>query len=171
MFMGDEIGMGEQLAIPDRYSVRVPMQWSAQRNGGFSDAASAALVRPQPRGAFGPRNVNVEDQRRDPGSLLQFVERLVRARRQAPELGWGTSSLIETSDPALFAHRCDWQDETVVAVHNLGAAPARADLALGRGAKGADDLLGGAVHRAERDGTLPLELEGYGGAWLRVSRR
>ncbi|MEY2536226.1 MAG: hypothetical protein QOF29_4136, partial [bacterium] len=171
MFMGDEIGMGEQLSIPDRYSVRVPMQWSAQRNGGFSDAASADLVRPQPRGAFGARSVNVADQRRDPGSLLRFVQRLVRARRAAPELGWGASTLIETSHPALFAHRCDWQGETVLAVHNLAAGPARADLALGRGAKQAEDLLGDAVHRVARDGTLALDLEGYGGAWLRVSRR
>ncbi|MEA2323543.1 MAG: hypothetical protein QOD81_3393 [Solirubrobacteraceae bacterium] len=171
MFMGDEIGMGEQLSIPDRYSVRVPMQWSAQRNGGFSDAASADLVRPQPRGAFGARSVNVADQRRDPGSLLRFVQRLVRARRAAPELGWGASTLIETPHPALFAHRCDWQGETVLAVHNLAAGPARADLALGRGAKQAEDLLGDAVHRVARDGTLALDLEGYGGAWLRVSRR
>jgi hypothetical protein len=79
--------------------------------------------------------------------------------------------LIETSHPALFAHRCDWQGETVVAVHNLAAEPARADLALGRGAKQAEDLLDGTLHRVARDGALALDLEGYGGAWLRVSRR
>src|SRR4051794_21415163 len=106
LFMGDELGMGEQLEIPDRYAVRVPMQWSAGPNGGFSTAPGGELVRPQPGGAFGPAKVNVTDQRRAPGSLLQFVARLARRRREAPELGWGTSTLVETAHPAVFAHRC-----------------------------------------------------------------
>ena len=170
VFMGDEIGMGEQLAIADRYAVRVPMQWSAERNGGFSDARAEALVRPQAGGAFAPAKVNVADQRRDPGSLLRFVERLIRARREAPELGWGASTLIETTDPALFAHRCDWEGSTVVAVHNLGTRRVAVDLPLGEGASGAHDLLADAELRARDDGTLGLELEGYGGRWLRVRR-
>jgi glycosidase len=169
VFMGDEIGMGEQLKIPDRYAVRVPMQWTPGRGGGFSTAPVAQLVRPQPGGAFGPAKVNVEDQRRDPGSLLRFVRHLIRARREAPELGWGTSTLIETEDPALFAHRCDWEGNTVIAIHNLGARPARAELALGDGATGAHDLLADVEERAGR-GRLTVELDGYGGRWLRVLR-
>jgi glycosidase len=161
--------MGEQLKIPDRYAVRVPMQWSRRRGGGFSTAPVAQLVRPQPGGAFGPAKVNVEDQRRDPDSLLRFVRHLIRARREAPEFGWGTSTLIETEDPALFAHRCDWEDSTVIAIHNLGARPARAELALGDGATGVHDLLADVEERAPR-GRLTVELEGYGGQWLRVRR-
>src|SRR3954453_6079095 len=170
MFMGDEIGMGEQLAIPDRYAVRVPMSWSADRNGGFSTAPAAQLVRPLPRGAFAPSKVNVEDERRDPDSLLRFVRHLVRARRETPEFGWGTSTLIETEHPALFAPRGDWEDSTVIAIHNLGSRPASAELALGDGAKGVHDLLADAEEPAARDGTLDVELEGYGGRWLRVLR-
>jgi trehalose synthase len=170
MFMGDEIGMGEQLAIPDRYAVRVPMHWSADRNGGFSTAPAAQLVRPLPRGAFAPAKVNVEDQRRDPDSLLRFVRHLIRARRETPELGWGTSTLLETEDPALFAHRCDWEDNAVIAIHNLGARPATAELALGDGARGVHDLLGDFEEPAARGGRLAVTLEGYGGRWLRVMR-
>jgi trehalose synthase len=170
MFMGDEIGMGEQLAIPDRYAVRVPMHWSADRNGGFSTAPAAQLVRPLPRGAFAPAKVNVEDQRRDPDSLLRFVRHLIRARRETPELGWGTSTLLETEDPALFAHRCDWEDNAVIAIHNLGARPATAELALGDGARGVHDLLGDFEEPAARSGRLAVTLEGYGGRWLRVMR-
>src|SRR3954471_22355392 len=170
VFMGDEIGMGEQLAIPDRYAVRVPMQWTADRNGGFSTSPAAQLVRPLPRGAFAPSKVNVEDERRDPGSLLRFVRHLLRTRRETPELGWGTSTLIETEDPALFAHRCDWEDGTVIAIHNLGARPGTADLALGDGARGVHDLLGDFEERVPRGRPLPVALEGYAGRWLRVMR-
>jgi glycosidase len=170
MFMGDEIGMGEQLSIPDRYAVRVPMHWSPDRNGGFSTAPAAQLVRPLPRGAFAPAKVNVEDQRRDPNSLLRFVRHLIRTRRETPELGWGTSTLIDTEDPALLAHRCDWEGSSVIAIHNLGAHAASADLALGDGAKGVHDLLGDFEEPARRGGTLTVSLEGYGGRWLRVLR-
>jgi glycosidase len=170
IFMGDEIGMGEQRRIPDRYAVRVPMHWTAARNGGFSDAPASALVRPLPGGAFAPAKVNVEDQRRDPGSLLRHVRKLIRTRRETPELGWGRSTLLETSDPALFAHRCDWEDSSVIAIHNLGARPATAELPLGAGATGVHDLLEDREERAGRGGTLTVELDGYGGRWLRVRR-
>jgi trehalose synthase len=170
VFMGDEIGAGENLAIPDRYAVRVPMQWSSDRNGGFSTAPADRLVRPLPRGAFGPAKVNVEDQRRDPGSLLRYVRRLIRARREAPEFGWGTSTLIETEDPAVFAHRCDWEDTSTIAIHNLGARPASAALELGNGATGVHDLLADTEEKARRGGRLSVELPPYGGRWLRVRR-
>jgi trehalose synthase len=170
LFMGDELGMGEQLEIPDRYAVRVPMQWSAGPSGGFSDAPPDRLVRPQAGGAFAPAKVNATDQRRDPDSLLQFVRGLVRQRRETPELGWGTSTLIETKHPAVFAHRCDWEGSTVVAVHNLGRRAARVELPLGEDATGVHDLLADAEEGVPRGGTLGFELEGYGGRWLRVIR-
>jgi hypothetical protein len=78
--------------------------------------------------------------------------------------------LIDTEDPALLAHRCDWEDSTVIAVHNLGPRPASAEVALGDGAKGVHDLLADVEERAGRGGRLAVELEGYGGRWLRVLR-
>src|SRR3954453_3299843 len=170
IFMGDEIGMGEQRRIPDRYATRVPMHWTAGRNGGFSNAPAADLVRPLPGGAFAPGKVNAEDQRRDPDSLLRHVRRLIRTRRETPELGWGAATLIDTSDPSIFAPRCDWEDSPVVAIHNLGARPARAELPLGAGATGVHDLLADRFERAGRGGTLAVELDGYGGRWLRVRK-
>jgi trehalose synthase len=170
LFMGDEIGMGEQLEIPDRYAVRVPMQWSSEPNGGFTSAPPEAMVRPQPDGAFGPRKVNVADQRRDPDSLLNHIERLIRRRKETPELGWGESTLLETAAPSVFAHRCDWQGSTVVAVHNLSPRSVSTELPLGEGIAGVDDLLTTARHRPRRDGTLAVELGGYGALWLRVRR-
>jgi glycosidase len=173
IFMGDEIGMGENLALPDRMSVRVPMQWSDERNGGFSSAAPKDLVRPVKAGRFGPKHVNVAAQRREPDSLLNFLERLIRRRKETPEFGWGSSVLIETAAPQLFAHRCEWQGSTVAAVHNLSPSKARATLDLGveKGEKVAiDDLLEEREHRPNRDGTLDVELDGYGYMWLGVRR-
>ena len=171
IFMGDEIGMGEQLAIPDRYAVRVPMQWTAGATGGFTTAAKKDMVRPQPGGAFAPGRVNVAAQRREPDSLLRFIERLTHVRRITPEIGWGASTLIETLHPAVFAHRCDWEGSTVVAVHNLGAERVRADLPLGPGNRTAEDILAETErrHRVGRDGTLSLDLDGHSGTWLRLA--
>jgi trehalose synthase len=174
IFMGDEIGMGENLALPDRMSVRVPMQWSDERNGGFSSTAPEDLVRPVKGGRFGPKHVNVAAQRREPDSLLNFLERLIRRRKETPEFGWGSSVLIETAAPQLFAHRCEWQGSTVAAVHNLSPSKARATLDLGveKGEKVAiDDLLEERQHRPNRDGTLDVELESYGYMWLGVRRQ
>ena len=170
IFMGDEIGMGENLAIPDRMSVRVPMQWSDGRNGGFSSARKADLVRPMATGKLGFKHVNVAAQRRDPDSLLNWMERLIRRRKETPEFGWGTSSLIETAAPELFAHRCEWQGSTVIAVHNLSGKPAKATLELGGGGKKAvvNDLLEDRDHAVKSDGTLDVALDGYGYLWLRV---
>jgi glycosidase len=169
MLYGDEIGMGEDLALDGRVSVRTPMQWSPGPGAGFSDAAPDRLVRPVVTGELGADRVNVADQRRDPDSLLRFLTRLIHARREAPELGWGTSTLLENDPPALLAHRCDWLDSTVVTVHNLSASPVGADLELGEDVDGVDDLLELRSHDVER-GRLHVDLGPYGFLWLRTRR-
>jgi trehalose synthase len=168
VFYGDEIGMGENLAIEDRYAVRSPMQWSPDPHGGFTKAPEP--VRPLTEGAFSPERVNVHDQRRDPGSLLHFMQRLILARRGRPEFGWGTVTLIECEAPSLLCHRCDWQGSTVVAVHNLGDGAATATLELGDDACGVDDVLEGRGFDVAEGGRLEVELGGYGYLWLLVRR-
>jgi glycosidase len=173
IFMGDEIGMGENLDLPDRMSVRVPMQWSDAPNGGFSTAAAEDLVRPLSGGGFGPREVNVATQRREPGSLLNWMERMIRRRKETPELGWGTSELIETAETSLFAHRCVWEGSTVVAAHNLSGRAVHGTLALGvpeDESIAIDDLLEKRDHKPARDNSLDVKLDAYGYLWLRVRR-
>jgi trehalose synthase len=167
LLYGDEIGMGENLALDGRMSVRTPMQWGPGAGGGFSPAPAERLVRPLPDGPFGPDHVNVAAQRRTPDSLLQFVSRLVQARRRTPELGFGTSTLIENEPPALFAHRSEWDGSTVLAVHNLSGEPVSAELDLGEQVAGVDDLLELREHRVER-GRLRVDLGPYGYLWLRA---
>src|SRR4051794_40843663 len=111
LFYGEEIGMAENLAIEGRMSVRAPMQWSPE--GGFTTSDDPR--RPMVEGPFGPAHVNVASQRRDPGSLLNWFERLIRRRRETPELGFGTMTILETEPPSVIAHRSDWEGETVVA--------------------------------------------------------
>ena len=129
------------------------MQWTDGPNGGFSTAPASRLVRPMVSGKLGPSRVNVAAQRRDPNSLLNWIERLIRRRKETPEFGWGTSSLIETAAPAIFAHRCDWQGSTVAAVHNLSGSrtDATLDLGLEKGEKiEIEDLLEKRDHKPRR---------------------
>jgi trehalose synthase len=172
LFYGEEIGMGENLAVEGRQAVRTPMQWSAEPGAGFSTAAARRFPAPVVDGRFGPLAVNVADQRRDPGSLLNWFERLIRRRRETPELGLGTWSVIPTDARSILAHRCDWRDSTVVAVHNFSAEPCRVAVPLEGidDPAGADDLLDGTGERPLEGPTLPLTVDGYGHHWLRIRR-
>ena len=90
IFYGEEIGMGENLAIDERLAVRTPMQWTAGATAGFSTAPPDALCRPLPTDPrFAPEAVNVQAQRTDPESLLNWFERTIRLRKELPEIGWG----------------------------------------------------------------------------------
>jgi trehalose synthase len=172
LFYGEEIGMAENLEVRDRLSVRTPMQWSAEAGGGFSTADPERFPAPMPDGRFGPDEVNVADQRRDPDSLLNWFERLIRRRRETPELGLGRWSTIENDVDAVLAHRCDWDGVTVVAVHNFSREPCEVRLRLDDldDAVALHDLLGSG--REELDGSgVTVPLDGYGYRWMRVQRR
>ena len=84
---GDEIGMGDDLSLPERYAARTPMQWSRDRHGGFT-TARRPIRRVVGDPIYGYAQVNVADQRRDPNSLLNWTERLIRTRKECPEIGW-----------------------------------------------------------------------------------
>ncbi len=172
LFYGEEIGMGENLDEPGRHAVRTPMQWSDEPGAGFSEAAARRFPARVTGGEYGPLAVNVAAQRRDPGSLLNWFERLIRRRRETPELGLGTWSVIPTEPASVLAHRCDWRESTVVAVHNFSAEPCRVDLDLDGidDAVGADDLLDGTGERPLDGPVVPLTVEGYGHHWFRIRR-
>jgi maltose alpha-D-glucosyltransferase/alpha-amylase len=166
LLYGDEIGLGENLAIDDRVAVRVPMQWSAQRNGGFTDAETP--VRPLAVEPFDPSRVNVADQGGDPDSLLSWMRRLTMARRERPELGWGSVTLIDTEPRSIFAHRSDWQQSAVVAVHNLGGEEATVTLDLGEQVTTVRDVLEAEDVEVDDGGRLDVHLGRYGCRWLHV---
>ena len=83
-------------------------------------------------GAFGPLAVNAADQRRDPDSLLNWMERVIRRRRETPEIGWGDVSVLRTRDERVLAHRCDWEGTAFVGVHNFSGDPLEVRVDLGK---------------------------------------
>ncbi|HEX2273614.1 MAG TPA: alpha-amylase family protein [Acidimicrobiales bacterium] len=172
LFYGEEIGMGENLAEKARAAVRTPMQWSDEAGGGFSTADPSRFPAQLPEGEYGPLAVNAAAQRRDADSLLNWFERLIRRRKELPTIGFGEWRVVPTDERAVFAHRCDWEGSTVVAIHNFAPEPCRLDVSL-EGCDdivGLDDLLG--TERIELDAPeFDLTLEGYGYRWFLVRRK
>jgi len=115
---GDELGMGDNLALPERNCARTPMQWSTEPHAGFTRADKPVLPVIED-GPYGYPKVNAADQRRDPTSMLNWTERVIRMRKEVPELGWGDFTVLDTNNPGVLALRYDWRNNTVVTVHNL----------------------------------------------------
>src|SRR3712207_6749471 len=93
---------GRRRSPRTRRAARTPMQWSTEPNAGFSLAKRTVLPVVE-RGPFGYPRVNVADQKRDPASLLNWMERMIRARKECPEIGWGAWQILETSSPQVLA--------------------------------------------------------------------
>jgi glycosidase len=174
LFYGEEIGMGENLDVPGRLAVRTPMQWTAQRNGGFSRARPSRLHRPFPEGPYGPEHVNVADQRKDDGSLLAFITLLVRRYRESPELGWAEFVLLDQPHRNVLAHVCAHDDRRLVAIHNLAPSGCTVPFTL----EGCDSThhLVDLMHEGEEvsiddRGRAEVVMEGYGYRWLRLMSR
>jgi maltose alpha-D-glucosyltransferase/alpha-amylase len=167
---GDEIGMGDDLALPERTCARTPMQWSTEPQGGFTK--SAAPVTPVISGGpYGFEHLNVADQRRDPNSLMNWTERMIRMRKEVPEIGWGDFAVIATSAPQVFALRYDWRDNSVFFIHNLSALPR--EIEVNPGVRGTDDsllvnLLSDDHSRASVGDVHTILLEPYGYRWYRI---
>jgi maltose alpha-D-glucosyltransferase/alpha-amylase len=167
LLYGEEIGLGDDPSVEGRGAVRVAMQWSGAKYAGFSRVEPAV---PSVRdGDFGPARVNVADQRRDPESLLNWMERAIRVRKETPELGWGEWRVLDVDAPTVFAHRCDWQDGTVVVLHNLGSDPCEVTVPLEDGEQDrtlVDLLADQAYEAAAKSSRLPVAAYGY--RWLRL---
>jgi len=167
---GDEIGMGDDLSLPERNCARTPMQWSTEPNGGFtkSDKPVSPVIR---EGAYGYTYVNVADQRRDPNSLLNWMERMIRMRKEVPEIGWGDFSFLTTRRPEVLAMQYCWRNNAVLFLHNLGSEPREVHFQLNEAAeKGCAlvNLLSNDHSQPERNDKHGVVLEPYGYRWYRV---
>ena len=168
MQYGDEIGIGDNLKLPERECARTPMQWTSERQGGFSRAAR--VVRPVINDSvFGYQKVNVSDMRRDPQSLLNWTERIIRMRKECPEISWGTFSVLRTTEPSVLALRYDWRDTSLVTLHNFANRDVKVKLKIG---VERDDMLVDVfsdLHsRVRNDGMHLIPLDGYAWRWYRV---
>lgn len=171
---GEEIGMGDDLSLRERNAVRTPMQWSTEPHGGFTTSGRPVLPVIS-KGAYGFKRVNVAQQRRDANSLLNWMERIIRMRKEVPEIGWGDFAVLDTSAAGVLVLRYDWRNNAVVVVHNLSRAPRDATLTVGKRGAGSDapddDLLVNLFsddHSRGKDGQHRIALEPYGYRWYRV---
>jgi maltose alpha-D-glucosyltransferase/alpha-amylase len=161
---GDELGMGDDLSLPERNAIRTPMQWSNDVNGGFSTADKTIL----PAIAKGPYNyerINESDQRRDAQSLLNWTERIIRMRKECPEIGWGDFKVMPTGAPSVLALRYEWRNNVVWAVHNFAGESVEVVL---REKDELVNLLSFDDSKPGRGGRHAIALEPYGYRWFRV---
>jgi maltose alpha-D-glucosyltransferase/alpha-amylase len=168
MQYGDEIGIGDDLRLPERECARTPMQWTSDKHGGFS--RGRRVVRPVINDAtYGYKHVNVADQRRDPGSLVNWTERMLRTRRECPEFSWGQFTVLKTKQPAVLVIRYDWQGTSVVTFHNFSDSPQKVtiDVDCPRG-EVLVDMFGKDRLQARRGCEHELPMDGFGFRWFRV---
>jgi maltose alpha-D-glucosyltransferase/alpha-amylase len=167
---GDEIAMGDNLDLPERNCARTPMQWSTEPHAGFTES-DKPFMPVIDDGPYGYQHVNAAKQRRDPNSMLNWTERIIRMRKEVPEVGWGDFHIIATRDPAVFAIRYDWRNNSVVFVHNLDEKPREASFSVGlSGEEGKHliNLLSEDHSEANDHGKHTVMLEAYAYRWYRV---
>jgi maltose alpha-D-glucosyltransferase/alpha-amylase len=144
------------------------MQWTGEKHGGFSRADK--VVRPVIDDAeYGYRKVNAADQRRDRDSLLNWLERMIRARKECPEVSWGQFEILPTAAAEVLALRYDWRDTSLLTVHNFAGEPRSARLRVDTpGGELLADVFAIRVSRADASGAHEIALEPYGHRWFRV---
>lgn len=169
IYYGDELGMGDDLCLPERWPVRTCMQWADDDNGGFSTAPQDRLLHPViTEGDFGPSKVNAVTQQRDPNSLLSWMRRLIEVRQSCPEIGWGELSLLDTDVPSVFVERFSCEGKSVLVLHNLAEVQCNARLhKLPNGTK-LTDLFGNRIYPSPANADPCVELDGFGYRWFRV---
>jgi maltose alpha-D-glucosyltransferase/alpha-amylase len=131
MYYGDEIGMGDNVYLGDRNGVRTPMQWTGDRNAGFSRGDPARLyTQPIMDPVYGYQAINVEAQERSPSSLLNWVRRMIRVRKRYPVFGRGGITFVKPQNQKVLAYVRSHEGVDVLVVNNLSrfVQPAELDL-------------------------------------------
>jgi maltose alpha-D-glucosyltransferase/alpha-amylase len=167
---GEEIGMGDNLDLPEREAIRTPMQWDGIAGAGFSRAAPGQFAAPLVReGPYAYQKVNVTNQRLDPNSLLTWFERTLHARRECEEIGSGNHEMIDAGPDHVMVHRAAGRTGSTLFIHNLADRACRLDLAALRDPEQKPlnfvaDSDYGAVEMSD------LHVRGYGYRWIRLRR-
>lgn len=168
---GDEIGMGSDLSLEERESVRTPMQWSDGTNGGFSTADPEACYNPViDEGEFGYREINVADQLNDLDSLLERIKRLIDARTMCTEIGHGDYHIVDVEPKEVFVHRMDHRNTVLMAAHNSATEPRTVTASFEVPAGAAADVVGPGEYEIA-DGEITFELDACDYVWVRGDKR
>jgi len=167
---GDELGMGDNLELPERNCARTPMQWSTEPHAGFTKSDKPILPVID-KGPYGYEHVNAAEQRRDANSMLNWTERIIRMRKEVPEVGWGDFEVLDTGTHSVLGMRYDWRNNSVLFLHNLDARPREISFSVGLKddqGKLLVNLLTEDHSRADERGRHDVLLEPYGYRWYRV---
>ena len=172
IYYGDEIGMGDNIWLPDRHGVRTPMQWDSSPSAGFSEGDPATFYNPLIEGEeYGPAAVNVADQKGDPGSLLNRMRHLIAVRKAHPALGRGGYRFLDVTNPHALAILREHEGAAILALHNLAGTPQRVALPLRDFADRAPrDLLDPDAEPLDAigDGDYLAAMEPYGYRWIEL---
>ncbi len=171
IYYGDEIGMGDNIHLGDRNGVRTPMQWSPDRNGGFSRADPAALVLPPVMDPlYGYDAVNVEAQSRDPHSILSWTKRMLAVRSRHPAFGRGTLTLLYPKNRKILAYLREYRGDTLLCVANVSPSPQAVELDLSQfAARVPVELNAGTLFPPIGELTYLLTLPPYGFYWFTLA--
>ena len=171
LYYGDELGMGDNIHLGDRDGVRTPMQWTPDRNGGFSRADPERLTLPVLMGPlYGYETVNVEAQQRDPHSLLNWTRRMLAKRQQTHAFGRGSLRFLFPGNRKVLAYLREYDGVVLLCVANLSNAsqPAELDLSFMAG-RVPVELLGGTAFPTVGETPYLLTLPPYGFYWFELS--
>ena len=167
LYYGDEIGMGDNIWLPDRNGVRTPMQWTAEPDAGFSDASIQSLYAPLINdGPYGPAQINVESQRRDPNSLWNTLHHMIATRKGHRAFGRGEFEWIDFGNNRIAGFQRSFEAEAILAIHNLSESEQRIVLKTKEPVKSLTDLLSQKVF-VSKNGAFELALAPYQHLWLK----
>ncbi len=172
IYYGDEIGMGDNYYLGDRDGVRTPMQWTADRNGGFSRADPQRLYLPPVMDAnYGYQAINVEAQQRDPSSLLNWMRRLIAVRQSHSAFGRGGQTFLYPQNRKVLAYLREADGQTLLCVFNMARTAQAVELDL-RDYAGCVpvELLGRSAFPAVGDLPYLLTLPAHGFFWFELSK-
>ncbi len=171
LYYGDEIGMGDNFFIGDRNGVRTPMQWSPDRNAGFSRADPQRLYLPPIMDAvYGYESTNVEAQSRDPSSLLSWTKRMLAVRKTTQSFGRGSRRFLRPGNRKILAYLREFGEDTVLCVANLSrsAQPVELNLVPFKG-RVPVEMLGRTAFPPIGELPYLLTISGYGFYWFRLA--
>ncbi|HEY5946567.1 MAG TPA: alpha-amylase family protein [Kofleriaceae bacterium] len=168
MRYGDELGMGDNMRLKERNAVRTPMQWSTEPHAGFTRADKPFLPVIDD-GPYGYHKINAAEQKTDPSSLLNWTSRIIRARKEAPELGWGDFEIVDAGHHSVLAIRHNWRNNSVLTIHNFAGEAIEIELHLGDAAgRKLCNLLAKENSDADHRGRHHIIMEPYGYRWYRI---
>nr|WP_283134350.1 maltose alpha-D-glucosyltransferase [Rhizohabitans arisaemae] len=171
LYYGDEIGMGDNIWLGDRDGVRTPMQWTPDRNAGFSECDPARLYLPVIMDPiYGYQSINVEAQQKNPGSLLHFTRKMIEIRKRHPVFGLGDFTELNSSNPSVLAFVREFGDDRVLCVNNLSRFPQPVELDLRRFEGVVPvECMGGVPFPAIGELPYLLTLPGHGFYWFTLT--